>query len=52
MTAHGSGPGFDECDRGGCGECASCRTALAGTHPDITVVSDRGRAAKLLVAGL
>lgn len=28
-----------QCDRGGCGECASCRTALAGTHPDITVVS-------------
>ncbi len=28
-----------QCERGtGCGECPSCRTALAGTHPDVTVV--------------
>jgi len=24
-----------QCERGGCGECQSCRTALAGSHPDI-----------------
>lgn len=22
----------------GCGECAACRTALAGTHPDVTLI--------------
>jgi DNA polymerase III subunit delta' len=27
-----------QCDRGGCGECLSCRTALAGSHPDVTLV--------------
>ncbi len=27
-----------ECDRGGCGVCTSCRTALSGAHPDVTVV--------------
>ncbi|MBI4901872.1 MAG: DNA polymerase III subunit delta' [Actinobacteria bacterium] len=27
-----------ECDRGGCGVCSSCRTALSGAHPDVTVV--------------
>jgi DNA polymerase-3 subunit delta' len=26
------------CDRGGCGECQSCRTALAGSHADVTMV--------------
>lgn len=26
-----------QCDRGGCGDCQSCRTALAGSHPDIHV---------------
>lgn len=26
------------CDEGGCGECTSCRTALAGAHPDVTLV--------------
>lgn len=25
------------CDRGGCGECQACRTALAGTHSDVSV---------------
>lgn len=28
-----------QCDQGGCGDCQSCRTALAGSHPDITVVA-------------
>jgi DNA polymerase-3 subunit delta' len=26
------------CDRGGCGECLSCRTALSGAHADVTLV--------------
>lgn len=31
-----------QCDRGGCGECQSCTTALAGSHPDITLLSTDG----------
>jgi DNA polymerase-3 subunit delta' len=32
------------CDDGGCGGCKPCRTALAGTHPDvIVVVSDQSQ---------
>jgi DNA polymerase III subunit delta' len=27
-----------QCDDGGCGECTACRTSLAGTHPDVTLV--------------
>ena len=27
-----------ECDDGGCGQCNSCRTVLAGSHPDVTMV--------------
>jgi DNA polymerase III subunit delta' len=27
-----------ECERQGCGECSACRTALAGTHPDVTLI--------------
>ena len=27
-----------QCERFGCGECHACRTALAGSHPDITRV--------------
>ncbi len=27
-----------QCAEGGCGICQSCTTALAGTHPDVTVV--------------
>jgi DNA polymerase III subunit delta' len=26
------------CDQGGCRECLSCRTTLAGSHPDVTLV--------------
>jgi DNA polymerase-3 subunit delta' len=26
------------CDKGGCGECLSCRTALAGSHADVRMV--------------
>jgi DNA polymerase-3 subunit delta' len=29
-------------DRPGCGECAGCRTALAGTHADVRVVVPEG----------
>lgn len=28
-----------QCDQGGCGHCRTCRTALAGSHPDVTVIS-------------
>ena len=27
-----------QCAQGGCGVCQSCRTVLAGTHPDVTIV--------------
>ena len=27
-----------QCPSGGCGTCSSCRTALGGAHPDITLV--------------
>ncbi len=27
-----------ECSKGGCGACTSCRTALSGAHPDVTLV--------------
>lgn len=27
-----------QCPQGGCGECQSCRTALSGAHPDVTLV--------------
>ncbi len=30
------------CERHGCGECASCRKAGRGTHPDISVVAPVG----------
>ncbi len=26
------------CERGGCGECLACRTALTGAHADVTIV--------------
>jgi DNA polymerase III subunit delta' len=28
-----------QCPNGGCGECHECRTALAGTHADVTVIA-------------
>lgn len=31
-----------QCERDGCGECSSCATARAGSHPDITVVETDG----------
>jgi DNA polymerase-3 subunit delta' len=31
-----------QCERGGCGECHSCTTARAGSHPDITVITTNG----------
>ncbi len=31
-----------QCERGGCGECHSCQTARAGSHPDITIVNTDG----------
>ncbi|OYO24129.1 DNA polymerase III subunit delta' [Enemella dayhoffiae] len=27
-----------QCERGGCGECTACRTAMSGAHPDVTLV--------------
>lgn len=27
-----------QCDRGGCGECLPCRTSLAGSHADVTLI--------------
>jgi DNA polymerase III subunit delta' len=31
-----------QCELGGCGECHSCTTAKAGSHPDITLISTDG----------
>lgn len=31
-----------QCPDGGCGECKSCITARAGSHPDITVIRTEG----------
>src|SRR3954454_10159929 len=30
-----------QCPRGGCGECASCRTARSGAHADVELVTTR-----------
>lgn len=31
-----------QCEQGGCGECLACRTALAGSHADVTrVITDQ-----------
>lgn len=32
------------CPNGGCGACGACRDALAGRHPDVTVVERQGAA--------
>jgi len=31
-----------QCDRGGCGACNACRTALSGAHPDVALVATEG----------
>jgi DNA polymerase-3 subunit delta' len=31
-----------QCERGGCGECQACHTALAGTHADVRFVVPEG----------
>jgi DNA polymerase-3 subunit delta' len=31
-----------QCELGGCGQCHSCTTARAGSHPDITVITTQG----------
>ncbi len=31
-----------QCEQGGCGQCHSCTTARAGSHPDITIVRTDG----------
>ncbi len=31
-----------QCERGGCGACNACRTALSGAHPDVTLVATEG----------
>lgn len=31
-----------QCEQGGCGECQSCRTVAAGSHPDVTVIATAG----------
>ncbi len=31
-----------QCETGGCGECHSCVTARAGSHPDITIIRTDG----------
>ncbi|MDN5768281.1 MAG: DNA polymerase III subunit delta' [Humibacillus sp.] len=36
-----------QCPDGGCGVCRECRTALDGTHADVTVVSTEGLSIKV-----
>jgi DNA polymerase III subunit delta' len=31
-----------QCERGGCGACNACRTALSGAHPDVALVATEG----------
>lgn len=31
-----------QCDRGGCGECHECHTAIGGSHPDVNIVVPAG----------
>ena len=37
-TAAGAFAAALQCPRGGCGECATCRTALSGAHADVHIV--------------
>ncbi len=36
-----------QCGQGGCGTCRECRTALDGTHADVTVVATEGLSIKV-----
>ncbi len=36
-----------QCPSGGCGECRECRTALLGTHADVTLVATEGLSIKV-----
>ena len=36
-----------QCTEGGCGTCRECRTALDGTHADVTVVATEGLSIKV-----
>lgn len=36
-----------QCPDGGCGTCRECRTALDGTHADVTIVSTEGLSIKV-----
>ncbi len=36
-----------QCERGGCGECRECRTALEGSHADVNVVATEGLSIKV-----
>ena len=36
-----------QCPDGGCGVCRECRTALDGTHADVTVVATEGLSIKV-----
>jgi DNA polymerase-3 subunit delta' len=35
------------CDKGGCGECVNCRSALAGTHGDVELIRTEGLSIKI-----
>jgi DNA polymerase-3 subunit delta' len=35
------------CEKGGCGECTNCRSAISGSHPDIELVSTEGLSIKI-----
>ncbi|MGI8717935.1 MAG: AAA family ATPase, partial [Lapillicoccus sp.] len=36
-----------ECPKGGCGHCRECRTAIDGSHADVTVVATEGLSIKV-----
>jgi DNA polymerase-3 subunit delta' len=35
------------CEKGGCGECVNCRSALAGTHGDVELIRTEGLSIKI-----